>query len=183
MIQHSKSPAAPTMDTDAAQEQFFITYYPQFERVLTELLNAGPQEAEEALQEGISKIFNNWASIEHHDGWALLASVAELIGIRKREERLRSAERQNADLSQRHDEVDPQQRYEDSQAIEELLSALPPAQRKTIRLMAAGHSIPEIAEETAVQPDTVRSNVRHARDNLRRNNGRGRHRADDSTEG
>jgi RNA polymerase sigma factor (sigma-70 family) len=144
-------------------------YRAQFRPVVGFLLVIGApiEEAKDATQEAMIEVARKWQTIDNPKGYvrtcAIRAYVAALNRDRKRDERARRA------VSAGDLVTSPDDSYENREWIRSLLAALPPVQRQIAGLVFFDGLEPmEVAQILGGSSATVRSNLRHACENLRR---------------
>ncbi|MFC4068833.1 RNA polymerase sigma factor [Actinoplanes subglobosus] len=121
-------------------------------------------EAEDLVQDVMRTVLNQWAQIEAPHAYARAAVRREICRVRTRTTRRHDAEvRAAAQTLQQRSPFD-----EDTTTVLAMLRTLPPAQRAVLALTTDGYEPGEIAEITGQNTATVRSNLRHARQNLKR---------------
>jgi RNA polymerase sigma factor (sigma-70 family) len=130
-------------------------------------LGASRQQAEDAAQEAMLRAYQAWSTIRYPEAWVRVVAsrvhAAAVAGDRcvagTVEANLSNLIAADTDLL-----VDDEER----RRVLELLRRLPPAQRLVMAWYVDGFGPKEIAAILQKNPDTVRSDLRHARLRLRR---------------
>lgn len=148
-------------------ETFFRARYPGLVRFLVISEAACLEDAEDAVEEAMGDAFSNWESIGNPDAWVRVAARNVLVSLRQRDRRRRQLAG-NAFLTERV----PAEAWErlglrhEAREVIELLARLPPAQREIMAFVVDDFTPAEIAELVGKSPQTVRSNLRCARQAL-----------------
>ena len=148
-------------------ETFFRFRYAGLVRFLVISEGAGIEDAEDAVEEAMSDAYSEWQKIENPDAWVRRVARNRLFALRQRERRGQQlaglaflTERMPAEVWERFG-----LRHEAHEVVE-LLSRLPPAQREIMAFKVDDFTPAEIAELIGKNPQTVRSNLRAARQDL-----------------
>jgi RNA polymerase sigma factor (sigma-70 family) len=165
-LPHRRRPA-PVQRGPLEFETFFRARYAGLVRFLVISEAASLEDAEDAVGEAMGDAFGNWEKIENPEAWVRRAALNTLITLRQRDRRLQKspgltflAERSTGEVC-----GSPGTRQEFREVIE-LLSRLPPAQREIMAFKIDDFTPTEIAELIGKSPQTVRSNLRAARQAL-----------------
>ncbi|MCL8014633.1 sigma-70 family RNA polymerase sigma factor [Streptomyces sp. AS02] len=158
----------PAKEQEAGLEDFTDFYKRNLGRVIAFLLymDVDRLTAEEAAQEAFTQLAQNWSEIKSPKSW--LRTVSFRYALRNRQRMSREIEVPSSLLSS-----DLDSSYEDTYMTEEtqtVLAAirlLPPQQRMIMALTLDGYTPTEISEEMGMLAETVRSNLRKARQNLK----------------
>lgn len=143
--------------------EFCAFFEGDYKAVVGLLIKAGASlgDAEDAAQEAMHAALRQWPAIERPKSFTRKVAFRALYrawGKAKREKLVHQGTR---------DEVmAPFDAGEDVHQALEMLKSLPEAQRLVFALYVDGYEPADIAEITAQHPDTVRSNLRHARQKL-----------------
>lgn len=131
-------------------------------------LGARREEAGECAQMALVEALQRWEGIDKPHAWC--RQVARREYYRRRYDAEESFDEVPADatpiLSARNDGHDVA--IAEVCQIVPLLQQLPPLQRQVMALWLSGAKPSEIAEEMGATPEQVRSNLRHAKETLRR---------------
>jgi RNA polymerase sigma factor (sigma-70 family) len=138
----------------------------QFSRVafLLVKLGASRADAEDATQDAMVLVWRKWESVNDHPAWVYKVAVRgywRLLRTRPTTVRLTESAPETtveSDLSILSEE----QRH-----VLSVLRQLPPMQRFVLALTYDGLTCKEIAEVLEISEATVRSHLRHARNNLK----------------
>lgn len=155
-------------DDDSGYEDFFASEYAL---VVSFLRKAGfdHQVADDSTQEAMVSAYRDWARITNPRGW--IRTAAHRVAVRKAA-LLRDELPQLVALGYVPTADDGTERYRHFELHDELLRALaslPDRQRLVMVWHLDGFLVEEIARATGMKVSTVRSNLRHAREKLRKN--------------
>ncbi|WBC12959.1 RNA polymerase sigma factor [Micromonospora sp. WMMA1998] len=143
----------------------FPVYYEGDYKPLVGLLirwGASQHEAEDVAQEAMLATFTSWLTIQSPKAFARKAAYRILLRSWKVSEREDCAARRVAQDAI----VEAFDANEDLAEYQRMMRVLPHAQRVVFELHHDGYGYAEISEITGQQRETVRSNVRHARQKL-----------------
>ncbi|MFB6578750.1 RNA polymerase sigma factor [Streptomyces sp. NPDC056402] len=144
-------------------EDFFREQYPRVRSMLIAICGFTPQCAEDATEEAMIRLLENWGSVSTPNAWVRKVAIREAA---------KQAKDWNPPL--------PDFELPDSRAagvsaamdlavtIELAVRDLPPQQRKVMELALREMKPEEIAEVLGCKSEQVRSNLSHARRNMRR---------------
>jgi RNA polymerase sigma factor (sigma-70 family) len=125
------------------------------------------EESRDAAAEAMFRALRRWAHIETPHAWVRVA--AQRIALRHRAQQRKLDERVTAARSLGQDlGPDPSVEVVDQLRVIALLVCLPPRQREVMNWYLDGFKANEIAGALNVTEATVRSNLRHAREQLKR---------------
>jgi RNA polymerase sigma factor (sigma-70 family) len=115
----------------------------------------------------MSDAYRNWSTIENPEAWLRRAARNTLITLRQRDRR-RHQLALIAFLAEMPETVRDLLglQHEQAQQVAAMLARLPPAQREIMALKVDDFTPAEIAELVGKDPQTVRSNLRAARQAL-----------------
>jgi RNA polymerase sigma factor (sigma-70 family) len=157
-------PAAHRSTAPLGFEEFFRASFRELVKTAM-IAGATLHEAEDATDETLTGILENWTKREHTLTWARRAVVHNFIKAKTRGTRRvawRLVERGYVPLQEGIE--DPQlTALEDDQWVADTLSILPPAQRQVMECIAMGLSRDEIAEALGKSKATVRRHLCDAR--------------------
>ncbi len=125
-------------------------------------------EAEDVAQEAMKSLWKNWEKVENPDAYTRRAARWVLYRMHGKAKRMRevAVTTYRADPNDVHLDEDPFDT--DVRGVLAMLQALPKAQREVFALHMDDWDTEAIAQITEQKPATVRSNLRHARENLKR---------------
>ena len=153
---------------DGGYEEFFASEYGL---VVSFLCKAGfdYQVADDSTQEAMVSAYRDWVKITNPRGW--IRTAAHRVAVRKaallRDELPQLVARGYVPTAE-----DGTERYRHVELHDELLrvlALLPDRQRLVMVWHMDGFSDEEISRTTGMKESTVRSNLRHAREKLRKN--------------
>ncbi|MFF0533586.1 sigma-70 family RNA polymerase sigma factor [Nocardia amikacinitolerans] len=151
---------------DVEQREAFRDFYRDFTPKLVAFLiqhGARTVDAADVVQETMLLAWRNWSTIEHPKTWARTVASRKLVRrIASITEDLIAEPEQSALLGSSH-QVD---NWVEQHDLVRVMAALPPRQRQVMAWTLAGYKPSEIAEQLALDPATVRSNLRQARKTL-----------------
>lgn len=152
----------PCEDFDA----FFIDDFPKLTALLI-TLGYGSGLAQECAAEAMYKANERWAELDRPHAWVRKVAIRDAMKqvVRDAEGTRRAAEGGWAEFAS---SPDPARIVEARQQREELLGGLPDRQREVMALKLDGFEPTEIADILNLSPETVRSNLRHAREKLKK---------------
>jgi RNA polymerase sigma-70 factor (ECF subfamily) len=130
---------------------------------------ASIDDAEDATANAMIEAYQRWSLLENPTAWVRTAAIHDYVNRAQRDRRRPRLEME-AVRRAFVDSVAPEPRPErdERDQVLAILRSLPPAQRKVMALAMDGLEQTKIAELLQVQPATVRSNLRHARERLQR---------------
>jgi len=149
----------------------FETFYRQHYRLLMKIaiyLGATKEDAEDAVGETMTEVFQRWVEIDKPLPYARRAVVSHFLKSKERglrRVRRRLAERGEAVQEGREDAG--LTIWEDKQWVTQLLDSLPPAQRNVMAFIIDEFSASEVATLLGKNPPTIRQNLAAARQHLR----------------
>lgn len=161
-------PRDPRREYDDDFNEFFRKEYP---RVVKSVMYAGAifEEAEDAVVQAMILARTSWPLLIHPTAWVRIVALRLYFREVKKNRRRSDAETAAARLDCLDlGSVGPSGEPDEHSQVIAVLQCLPPAQRVVMALILDGYSPSEIAELLHLNPDTVRSNLRHARSRLRR---------------
>lgn len=131
------------------------------------------QDAEDAVSQAMAQAYARWPLLTHPASWVRKAAQRHYIKNAQADRKRDRTETEAAHLDGL-DRVPAECREEPDERSRVIaaLRCLPPAQREVMALTFDGYTPAEIAKLLHQQPDNVRSNLRHARDRLRREFGK-----------
>jgi RNA polymerase sigma-70 factor (ECF subfamily) len=148
-------------------EDGFVSFFrEQFSRVAFLLIKLGANraDAEDATQEAMVLAWKRWHSIDDHAAWVYTVAV-------RRYRRLLRAQPTMVSLPEPAPATtlasDLSILTEEQQHVLGVLRQLPPTQRLVLAMTYDGLACKEIAEVLEISEATVRSHLRHARNNLK----------------
>jgi RNA polymerase sigma factor (sigma-70 family) len=140
-------------------EAFFRSDFPRLVAFLR-LIGATSAEAEDAAMEAFVSAFRDWDSITQPRAWIRVVAQRALMKSRVRHDRADSA------FMAIHRPTNPAAEWSERENVIEMLRALPQRQRIVMAYAIDGFDSEEIAQLLGISPQTVRSNLRHARKSL-----------------
>jgi len=148
-------------------EDGYDSFFQQrFSRTVVLLVTMGASwaDAEDATQEAMILAWQHWKSVSDPTSWVRTVAVrAFWRQIRTRQQTVPLDEGAYESAA----DIDLSIFAEEQQRVLRLLRALPPEQRTVAALYYDGLSCEEIADLIGKPSGTVRSNLRHARENLK----------------
>lgn len=154
------------MEEILAFENFYRSEYSTLTRTLR-LAGWSLPQVEDALQDAMLETLQRWMTVRSPRRYALTVVVA-LTRLRTQWKKLRPEVPAATDLFRDDPATGEAEFTDEAKYVLELLTGLPTEQRVAMALTVDGYSCAEIAEMTGRQEATVRSNLRHARNNLAR---------------
>lgn len=147
-------------------DTFFRTTMPV---LLAFLIKSGGnlEQAKDAAAEAMIDAYKQWDAIEHPKAWVYKVAVRHLYRIRNRERNREYDDVMQADLADPGG-IDALDLSEENRRVMDALRSLPKKQRKVFALHYDGWKHNEIADHLGMTEGTVRSHLRHARENLKR---------------
>jgi RNA polymerase sigma factor (sigma-70 family) len=149
--------------SDEQLEEFCAFFEGDYKPIVALLMRVGASlgDAEDAAQEAMHAVLRQWPGIERRK------SFTRTVAFRALYRAWGKAKRDKLVLQVGRDEVTaPFDAGEDAGRVLEMLRSLPETQRLVFALHVDGYEPADIAEIIAQHPDTVRSNLRHARQKL-----------------
>lgn len=146
-------------------ESFEAFYKREFKRTISLLVHGGasPSEAEDAVSEAMVSAWVSWETIRDPTSWMHVVARRNWITARERQGYERRCTQRNPPAPHHEDQYPSEDEY-----IRGTIARLPDMQRQVMELHLADFSVGEIAQLLHARPATVRSNLRHARENLER---------------
>ncbi|MFJ3842342.1 RNA polymerase sigma factor [Streptomyces sp. NPDC090054] len=144
-------------------DAFFEEQYPQVVAVLIAYRHFAPQIAEEAAAEAMTRLYLNWAKVRHPKAWVRTVAVREACRL-ARDQHAPLPETERADSKAGDDLAAVELALMTGSAVR----ALPPRQREVMVHVLADLKPEEIAGILGCTSETARSNIAHARRNLKR---------------
>ncbi|MFJ8636963.1 RNA polymerase sigma factor [Streptomyces sp. NPDC093568] len=158
----------------SAREDEFVAFFrrelPLLIRHLT-IRGFDTSAAKEAAQEAMVELHEQWEVVAHPTTWVRLVAIRRAIRGQNQEIARRKVVSAMAAVS--YPDVDlrtPEEQVTRQQELEEvvgLLRTLPDVQRQIVAWTWDGATPAEIARHLGTSPETVRSNLRHARNRLK----------------
>ncbi|MFF3403517.1 RNA polymerase sigma factor [Streptomyces sp. NPDC002659] len=148
---------------------FDVFYRAEFADIVRNLCRGGVrrEEAEDAVQEAMSRVLAKWPTdCSCPAAWVRKAAWNAFYTKVGRDRKRHQLETLNARRECRTPV--PVGEPDEKERVLRLIDQLPPRQREVLALAYDGRSIQEIAEQLGLKPGTVRSNLRHARETLRK---------------
>jgi RNA polymerase sigma factor (sigma-70 family) len=153
----------------AAPGDFDDFYRREYHRLLAFItrLGATAEEANDAAQDAMIEAYQRWATIENPAAWARTVASRRFLrtAVRRRDEVHRALAA--GGWADPDPAVTGLPAIEERQQILAALDALPPTQRAVMALVVDGYTAVETAELLGKTPETVRSNLMHARRRLK----------------
>ncbi|MBE1580430.1 sigma-70 family RNA polymerase sigma factor [Amycolatopsis roodepoortensis] len=148
-------------------EAFFADDFP---RLAGFLISLGYESAlaEDAAAEAMYKAHENWGSIDHPGSWVRTVAKREAMNQAIRDQDGIKKAVQGGWVPPKQSPEDPPRIVEARLRRQEMLKTLPDQQREVMAWTFDGFEPIEIANALGVAPDTVRSNLRHARTKLKK---------------
>ncbi|MFF4235945.1 RNA polymerase sigma factor [Actinomadura geliboluensis] len=156
---------APT--PPARFKEFYRTFYREMLKVAKAAGAVTDQEAEDVVQDAMTDVYKNWASITSPRTYAATA-VRRAIAKAQRHERFliaRMIERGHHDPVGKDDSG--LAACDTRQHVQQILNQLTPGQRQVISLLIEGLAYDEIAEALGKTPAAVRKQAQLGRDHLK----------------
>lgn len=132
---------------------------------------AGEQEAEDAVQEVLLKLWDQRDTLARYDSVAAFATTVtknhciDRIRVRKKTEYIDDSFATHAAPDNPHYQLE---QNDTIALIEQIINQLPPLQQAIIRMKdVEAYELEEIAEITGTKPDAVRANLSRARRKVR----------------
>jgi RNA polymerase sigma-70 factor (ECF subfamily) len=150
-------------------EDFFRADLPQLVRILVHA-GWGWEDARDAASEAMLSVYQGWAEIDHPRAYVRKVAfrVAAEHRRRDRQRTLRSILGGHATPEQTDPYALLDERMDASRRLKALLRKVPDQQRLVLLWSLDGFTNTEIAVHLDMRPGTVASNLRHARDCVRR---------------
>jgi RNA polymerase sigma factor (sigma-70 family) len=163
-----ESPEASTPAHGAAFDAFFRNRYGAVVKAVM-YAGASREDAEDATADAMIAAFLRWEMLENPTAWVRTAALHDFVNHTQRERRrpLLEAKAARMRLADRP-ELEPQGEPDEHAHVTAMIRRLPLAQRKVMAFAIDGFAPSEIADLLQIPADTVRSNLRHARERLRR---------------
>ncbi|WP_332880971.1 sigma-70 family RNA polymerase sigma factor [Streptomyces sp. NBC_00564] len=149
---------------------FDVFYRAEYVGIVRTLRRGGVrrEEAEDAAQEAMFRMLAKWPTdCSCPAAWVRKAAWNAFYTKAGRDRKRHHLETFNARRELRAVPV-PGGELGEKERVLGLIAELPPRQREVLALAYDGRSIQEIAEHLGIKPGTVRSNLRHARETLRK---------------
>ncbi|MEU8368739.1 sigma-70 family RNA polymerase sigma factor [Micromonospora tulbaghiae] len=145
-------------------DQFFKS---QFRPIVAHTMMHGAtfEEARDATQTAMIEVAKRWATTQYPRAYARKVAALSFIASNVNEKKLQDALLSTSRLVSI--ETDPIGALIEMERITAAVETLPPKQRQLIAAALSGMTATEIATAHGMNPDTVRSNLRHARKTLR----------------
>ncbi|MBC9006157.1 RNA polymerase sigma factor [Micromonospora aurantiaca (nom. illeg.)] len=160
--------AAATTEHQTADHGFAEFFAAEFPSLVSFLLLQGAslEEAEDAVQEAMLLTLPHWNTINSPRAYVRVAAMRRL---QRQRQMLRNRARPFAEVPEPSQMRNPHEieAASEKQHVLAVLGRLPQRQRQVIALTIDGYSPAEIAEMLHVDPVSVRSSLRHARQSLR----------------
>jgi RNA polymerase sigma-70 factor (ECF subfamily) len=152
-------------------DSFDMFFRREFRVIVKAVMYAGANldDAEDAVSTAMIEAYLAWPLLTNPAAWVRTAALHNFINSAQRNRRRPLLEAQVG----RRDRVDttpaaPAEEPDERDHVLAALRELPPTQRKVMALVLDGHAPAQIADMLGVNPASVRSNLRHARQGLRR---------------
>lgn len=154
-------------------DAFYAEHYPLVVRLIV-FMDGSFEEAEDAVQSAMTELFQRWndplkPEIANPAGWVRKVAIRKFVRARQRDRmRLRLAVEGGHAPPDRPDDADPADGFDIDlrEWVTDMCRSLPPAQREVLALIFDGLTPAEIAVALDKDPQTVRSNLAHARRRL-----------------
>jgi RNA polymerase sigma-70 factor (ECF subfamily) len=158
--------------TGAEHHEVFNAFFrDRYRAVVKAVMYAGAtlHDAEDATSYAMTEAYLRWPLLENPAAWVRMVAVHDYVNSAQRSRRRPLLETEAARMAF-VDNILPEPRAEPDERHEviAMLRELPTAQRKVMALAIDGFEPAKIAEMLQMPAATVRSNLRHARDRLRR---------------
>jgi RNA polymerase sigma factor (sigma-70 family) len=147
-------------------ETFFRARYRGLVRFLVVREAARWEDAEDAVEEAMSDAFLNWATIENPEAWVRRAARNALVTLDRRDRRRRELAAVAFRTAMPQVFRERLGLRQEAREVIEMLARLPDAQREVMAFRVDDYTPAEIAELIGKDPQTVRSNLRAARQAL-----------------
>jgi RNA polymerase sigma factor (sigma-70 family) len=148
-------------------EGFVRSETPALVAFVRRVANVGTEQAKDAVQEAVIKAYLQWSEIENPRAWVRrVAQRAAAHEARRTEVGIRRAVVGGHHVDVHHDPDVANEVVEHEQLLR-YLADLPRKQRDVMAWYLDDFSVAEIAGQLDMEPATVRSNLRHARNALR----------------
>ena len=150
--------------TDEQLAEFTAFYEGDYTRLVGLLIRVGASrtDAEDAAQEAMHVALKDWPNVTNPKAYVRTVATRTLYRTWDKTKRGNLAEQRITQDSM----MAPFDANEDTDKALEMLAALPPTQRVVFALHVDGYDNAEIGQITGQHLDTVRSNLRHARQKL-----------------
>ncbi|MGK5629480.1 RNA polymerase sigma factor [Streptomyces sp. URMC 123] len=164
-----RSPSAIPEPGPGPYEDFSAFYRREYPKVVSRVLAVGAtyHEAEDAAQDAMRELLARRPECHSPAGWVRTAAVRAFQKRAVRDRMRREREEAHMTMVKRVSlpvRSDP----DEHRRVMDVVRALPPRQGQVLALSLDGYRTEEIAELLGIKPGTVRSNLRHALDTLRR---------------
>ncbi|GAA0594360.1 sigma-70 family RNA polymerase sigma factor [Streptomyces crystallinus] len=155
----------------AAPDGFDTFYRSEYAGIVRTLRKGGvsPEEAEDAVQEAMRQMLAKWPSdYVRPAAWVRKAAWSAFYSKVSRDRRRQELETVNALRDARARVPEAEADPDEKERVLLRIAGLPPRQREVLALYYDGFSIGEITAQLGCKPDTARSNLRHAKEALRK---------------
>lgn len=151
-------------------EAFDVFFRDRYRSLVKSVMYAGAsmEDAEDAVSAAMVEAYVRWYLLENPAGWVRTAAIHQYVNNTERDRRRPLLEAQAA-RSAAVNALQPDSGEPDEcDRVTAVLRQLPTTQREVMALTIDGFEPAKIAEILQTSPANVRSNLRHARDRLRR---------------
>ena len=165
-----RAPGDAVAELRQRNEEFGNFFRAEYSRVVKTVMYSGAafEEAEDAVAWAMREAYDCWSTLARPASWVRTVALHKYLKTAARD-RLRGNLETKAAHRNCLDRI-PVQTVEEPDELSQIttvLRKLPPAQRVVMALTIDGYSPMEISQMIHWHPDTVRSNLRHARIKLR----------------
>jgi RNA polymerase sigma-70 factor (ECF subfamily) len=151
-------------ERDGSFDEFFRREYRAIVKAVM-YAGAGLEDAEDSASTAMIEAYLSWSLLVNPVAWVRTAAIHNFVHNVRRERKRPALETRATRLDRA---LSPPTADEgDDGLVVTALRGLPPAQRTVMALVLDGYEPVEIAELLGTIPDTVRSNLRHAKHRLR----------------
>jgi RNA polymerase sigma factor (sigma-70 family) len=160
MVQQTKS---QPLDVSGFEDYYLHDSHRLIRFLLT--LGASAPDAEDTAQEAMKAALLNWPALNHPRAFVRQVARRALYRRWENDRKRTHGEQVAAQSAPKLVEIDFD---DDSRELFAMLRTLSATQREVMAWTIEGYTTEQVAGETGLEPATVRSHLRHARQNLRR---------------